>query len=152
MCDVSTNQINYVLYLADMSLPHLSKKEYDQFRQFWQHHRSAPLLELGERSGLMPFKDDPHKGEWKIPLKPRYSAPPPRLSLGLEAISEDDRRANEVKLTLSKLQNTVNTQFPTLLNLNILANDDSNNIINYIKNKKHYKSYKMYFNLLTNIC
>lgn len=55
-----------------MSLPQLSKKEYDQFKQFLQHRRSAPLLELGERSGHMLFKDDPHKEEKKIPLKPKF--------------------------------------------------------------------------------
>lgn len=94
----STSQFNYALYLANMSLPYLSKKEYDRFGQFWQHCGSAPLLELGERSGHMPFKDDPHKWEWKVLMKPKSPAPLPRLSLGLEAISEDSKGANEVKL------------------------------------------------------
>lgn len=35
--------------------------EYDQFRQFWNSGRSAPVLEAGERSVCMPFKDDPLK-------------------------------------------------------------------------------------------
>lgn len=81
-----------------MSLPYLSKNEYDRFGQFWQRCRSAPLLELGERSGHLPFKDDPHKREWKIPMEPKSPAPLPRLSLGHEAISEDSEGANEVKL------------------------------------------------------
>ena len=59
--DVLTGQINETLSTADMRLPYLSKKECDRFRQFWQHSGSVPLLELGERSVHMPFKDDPLK-------------------------------------------------------------------------------------------
>lgn len=46
----------------------------------------------------MTFKDDPHKREMEDTSEAQIPAPLPLLNLGLEAISEDSRSANEVKL------------------------------------------------------
>lgn len=61
-------------------------------------------------------------------------SPLPLLSLGLEAISEDNRSANEAKLeqlTWKEIRK-YGTHLMSYSFQHILANDDSNNIINYM--------------------
>lgn len=70
----------------------------------------------------MPFKDDPHKREMEDTSEAQILAPLPLLNLGLEAISEDNRSANEVKLEELTLKVNYDKHLIShSSNLNILA-------------------------------